>query len=190
MSFPGPSILSPFLLQWHEYCISLSREQVPTRHSFSLPTGIKTSKWTRCSQLEVNTLPRLRLLRETEIQRCQEGEEEVNGDSNSSEEPVLEQGRQRQWSLAWVSGIWPLQCNHELACFWGVSRAIFWLFFSGHFLDFCLVYKPDPSNFTLCLWATHVSRKIHFLPFLIKICLHFLQPRTLNFFCHVTYNKG
>lgn len=108
--------------------------------------------------------------------------EEINRDSNSSEEPVLEQGRRRQCSLARVSGIWRLQCNPEPACFWGVSRAIFLSIFSGHLLDFCLVYKLGPSNFPLYLWGTQVSQKIHFLPFLTKICLHFWQPKTLNFF--------
>lgn len=181
MSFPGPSILSPFLLQWHEYCISLSREQVPTRHSFSLPTGIKTSKWTRCSQLEVNTLPGLRLLRETEIQRCQEGEEEVNGDSNSSEEPVLEQGRQRQWSLAWVSGIWPLQCNPELACFWGVSRAIFWLFFLAIFLISAWFKTWSFQLYTVPLSYPRLPKN-SFSPFFNQNLPPFLATQNTEFF--------
>ena len=43
--------------------------------------------------------------------------DEMNGGSNSSEEPVLEQGGRRPRSLAWVSGVWRLQRNPEPACF-------------------------------------------------------------------------
>ena len=37
----------------------------------------------------------------------------MNGGSNSSEEPVLEQGGRRPRSLAWVSGVWRLQRNPD-----------------------------------------------------------------------------
>lgn len=43
--FLAPASNLPFCFSETKYCMSLSREQVPTRHSFSLPTGIKkTSK--------------------------------------------------------------------------------------------------------------------------------------------------
>lgn len=124
----------PSCFSENKHCMSLGRRQVPTRHSFSLPTGIKkTSKWPGFGQM--NTLD---LDSEGEMRRCRE----IGG---------VIRGQQWQWGQCWQQWRWqqwpPLRSVLAYGAAWS---SLFLRSFSGlvsGYFDIGVVYKPGSPNF-------------------------------------------